>query len=104
MYSIGVPESFFMYRSLSDLRDSVARLIEQQGEDAPCAAFIFTKEDVRTEYLEGCNPEIIELDCDSLERAYPGIIDKVLQQVSGSYIYEEMAEFINQEVTRIRNK
>lgn len=35
-----------MYRSLLDLRQNVDRLIEMQGEDAPCAAFIFTKSDV----------------------------------------------------------
>ena len=35
-----------MNRTLSQLKESVDRLIEQQGADASCAAFIFTKEDV----------------------------------------------------------
>lgn len=35
-----------MNRTLSQLKESVERLIEQQGADASCAAFIFTKEDV----------------------------------------------------------
>ena len=35
-----------MYRSLADLRDRVNQLIVEQGEDAPCAAFVFTKNDV----------------------------------------------------------
>ena len=35
-----------MNRTLSQLKESVERLIEQQGENASCAAFIFTKEDV----------------------------------------------------------
>jgi hypothetical protein len=35
-----------MNRTLQQLKESVERLIEQQGADAPCAAFIFTKEDV----------------------------------------------------------
>ena len=37
-----------MNRTLSQLKESVERLIEQQGENASCAAFIFTKEDVFT--------------------------------------------------------
>ena len=32
--------------TLAHLRDRVDRLIKQQGEDAPAAAFIFTNEDV----------------------------------------------------------
>ena len=35
-----------MNRTLSQLKETVERLIEQQGADASCAAFIFTKEDV----------------------------------------------------------
>jgi hypothetical protein len=35
-----------MNRTLSQLKESVEKLIEQQGADASCAALIFTKEDV----------------------------------------------------------
>ena len=35
-----------MNRTLKQLKESVDRLIEQQGAEASCAAFIFTKEDV----------------------------------------------------------
>ena len=35
-----------MNRTLQQLKETVDRLIEQQGADASCAAFIFTKEDV----------------------------------------------------------
>jgi len=35
-----------MYRTLQQLKESVERLILEQGKDAPVAAFIFTKEDV----------------------------------------------------------
>ena len=38
-----------MNRTLQQLKESVDRLIEQQGADASCAAFIFTKEDVFVE-------------------------------------------------------
>lgn len=45
-----------MYRTLSQLRDSINELIEQQGEDAPVAAFVFTNEDVFT-MDEDYNPD-----------------------------------------------
>ncbi len=35
-----------MTRTLSELRQSIERMIEQQGENAPVAAWIYTKEDV----------------------------------------------------------
>jgi len=35
-----------MNRTLQQLKESVERLIEQQGAEASCAAYIFTKEDV----------------------------------------------------------
>ena len=35
-----------MTRTLQQLKESVDRLIEQQGAEASCAALIFTKEDV----------------------------------------------------------
>ena len=37
-----------MNRTLQQLKETVDRLIEQQGADASCAAYIFTKEDVFT--------------------------------------------------------
>ena len=35
-----------MYYTLSQLRDAINRKIVEQGEDAPVAAFVFTKNDV----------------------------------------------------------
>jgi len=35
-----------MYQPLSELKTLVNTLIDQQGEDAPCASFIYTKNDV----------------------------------------------------------
>ncbi len=35
-----------MYNTLKDLQERVAALIEQQGEDSVCAAWIYTGEDV----------------------------------------------------------
>ena len=37
-----------MNRTLQQLKETVDRLIEQQGADASCCALIFTKEDVFT--------------------------------------------------------
>ena len=37
-----------MNRTLQQLKETVDRLIEHLGEDASCAAFIFTEEDVFT--------------------------------------------------------
>lgn len=75
-----------MYRSLSDLRQSVDRLIQEQGENAPCAAFIFTKEDVFNSspfYYEEEKPD-------------EDFCDDVLNDVGQSdYIYERIDEMID---------
>lgn len=90
-----------MYRTLSDLRDSINQLIEQQGENATCAAFIFTKNDVI--YYEAdedgfpdLNEEKFLNDADT---------DEVLLEVGGcDYIYEQVNEIIEDEVLRVRKK
>jgi len=86
-----------MYRTLSELKQSVERLIEQQGEDAPCAAFVFTKNDVFVaNYDEG---DIVE------EYLNVEDTDDVLTEVGGcDYIYEQIGEVIDDEVRRVRNK
>jgi hypothetical protein len=86
-----------MYRSLSDLRNRIDQLIVEQGEDSPCAAFVFTKNDVFVaNYDEG---DIVEeyLNADDT--------DEVLLELGGcDYIYEQIGEIIDDEVRRIRNK
>ena len=74
-----------MYRTLSELKDSIENLIKQQGEDAPCAAFIFTQEDV------------FEFDADENETRFPELFNQdVLCDVGGSsYIYEQVGEMID---------
>ena len=51
-----------MNYTLKELKDRVNRLIEQQGEDADCAAWIYTAEDccVGDEYPAADNPELAE--------------------------------------------
>ena len=88
-----------MYRTLSQLRDSINELIEQQGEDAPCAAFVFTKNDVMY-YEDGDDgfPDFNEEKFLSDEQT-----DDVLLAVGGcDYIYEQVNEIIADEVNRIR--
>ena len=80
-----------MARTLQQLQESITRLIEQQGPDAPVAAFIFTMEDV---FL---------IDEDTLEET-PLPVDvcaDVLNEVEDSdYICEQVFEMIDDELTR----
>lgn len=81
-----------MYRSLSELRDTVNRLIEQQGENASCAAFLFTSHDV------------FEYDEDDQERYFSTLFtEDVLAEVGNSdYIYEQIGEVIDDEIRRCK--
>jgi hypothetical protein len=75
-----------MYRTLSELRNSINQMIERQGEDAGCAAFVFTKEDV------------FEFDEVTDKEAYFSSLfsQDVLCDVGGSsYIYEEVGGMID---------
>ena len=75
-----------MYRTLSELRDTVNRLIESQGEDAVCAAFVFTQDDVF---------EIVGENCDEV-RFSKELTEDVLADAGGSdYIYEQIGEVID---------
>jgi hypothetical protein len=80
-----------MARTLQQLQESITRLIDQQGPDAPVAAFIFTMEDV---FL---------IDEDTLEET-PLPVDvcaDVLNEVEDSdYICEQVFEMIDDELTR----
>ena len=83
-----------MYRTLSQLKESINQLIEQQGENSTVAAFIFTKEDVfyykDDEYFE----EEYRLDKEDT--------NQVLENVGDSdYVYEQVNELIADEVKRI---
>ncbi len=89
-----------MYRTLSELRNSIDNLIEQQGEDAPVAAFVFTKEDV---FFYPKDENGIE-DLDTQENLNDEDTDDVLTELGGcDYIYEQVFEVIEDEVRRIRN-
>lgn len=90
-----------MYRTLADLRESVNRMIDELGENAPCAAFVFNKYDVFYYEMsdDGINLEECETYLDDVDT------DDILIQVgSCDYIYEQIGEIIDDEVRRVRNK
>ncbi len=90
-----------MYRTLGELQASVNRLIEQQGKDSPCAAFVFTKEDVFYYPIDENGFE----DLDTQEHLNPEDTDDVLTEVGGcDYIYEQVFEVIEDEIKRVRKK
>jgi hypothetical protein len=90
-----------MYRTLSQLRNSIDQMIAEQGGDASCAAFVFTKNDViyyeiGEDGFENLNEEKFLNDEDT---------DEVLLELGGcDYIYEQVNEIIEDEVKRVRNK
>jgi hypothetical protein len=75
-----------MFRTLSELRDTLNQMIESQGENAPCAAFVFTGHDV-FEFNEETDQE------DYFPMSFTS---DVLADVGGSsYIYEQVGEMID---------
>ena len=90
-----------MYRTLAELRDSVNRMIDEQGENSPCAAFVFTKRDVFYYQMndDGINLEEVETHLSD------DATDEVLNSVGNTdWIYEQIGEIIDDEVRRVRNK
>ncbi len=84
-----------MYHTLSQLKDQVDRLIEQQGEDATCASFVYTKEDVF--YFEDVSNDELYLSQDDSTQ--------VLFEVGNTDdIYTQIGELIDDEVGRVRNQ
>ena len=88
-----------MARTLQQLKESVERLIEQQGNDAPVAAFIFTNEDVFVMDEDG-NPdpvsrEIAETVLDNVEEydhiltEIFDVIEEELKQIQWYYVTVE---------------
>lgn len=81
-----------MARTLSQLKESVERLIQQQGPDAPVAAFIFTNEDV-IELDEEFNPQYFSID----------FVEEVLNEVDeNDWIYEQIGECIDDEIRLLK--
>ena len=73
-----------MHRTLQDIKKIIDHLIEQQGADASCAAFIFTKEDVFVE----------NDDCEQV-RFSEEITNKVLRNLDKTdYVLEQAFDCI----------
>ena len=74
--------------TLKQLKERVERLIENQGEEAPVAAFIFTNEDVFVMDEDG-EPQHQPIDD----------VDEVLDAIESSdWIYEQVFECIEFEL------
>ena len=84
-----------MYRTLSELKTLVDNLIEDQGENATCASFIYTKQDVF--YFNDVENDEVYLPVDDA--------NQVLNEVGDTdYIYQQIGELIDDEVSRIRRQ
>ena len=83
-----------MYYTLSQLQDSINRMIVEQGEGAPVAAFIFTSNDVVTQDDNCC--EVTYSD---------GVVQEVLIGVGegfhSDYIYSQVFGIIEDEITEV---
>ena len=78
-----------MNYTLKQLQDRVNKLIEQQGEDAECAAWIYTKEDIYIEDSEG--------EYDYIADKYPGISARIFDDVGNiDYIYQVIQECVDE--------
>ena len=81
-----------MARTLQQLKESVERLIDDQGEDAPVAAFIFTNEDVYVMDEDG-NPDPVQRE----------IAETVLHELEDyDHIHTEIADAIEEELKQIQ--
>jgi hypothetical protein len=81
-----------MARTLQQLKESVERLIEQQGNDAPVAAFIFTNEDVYVMDEDG-NPDPVQREIAEI------VLDNVEEY---DHIFAEIFDVIEQELKVIQ--
>lgn len=78
-----------MNYTLKQLQERVNKLIEQQGEDAHCAAWVYTAEDCYLTDGDG-NPEYIALDNREL-------IENIFYQVGDcDYIYQTIQDAVEE--------
>ena len=76
--------------TLSQLRDRVNDLIKVQGEDAHCAAWIYTKEDC---YIRDEDGEVSEYPCDE----HPFLANLIMEDVGNiDYIYTLIQECVDE--------
>ena len=79
-----------MNYTLKQLQDRVNNLIEQQGEDAHCAAWIYTKEDCHLKEENG------EFEYDNVVED-PDVIERIFDDVGNiDYIYQVIQESVDE--------
>ena len=79
-----------MNYTLKQLQERVNKLIEQQGEDAHCAAWIYTKEDCHLKDEDG------EVDYDNVVED-PEVLDRIFNDVGNiDYIYQVIQECVDE--------
>ena len=80
-----------MNYTLKQLQERVNKLVEQQGEDAHCAAWIYTKEDCHLKDEDG------EFDYDNVVED-PDVIERIFDEVGNiDYIYTVIQECVDEE-------
>ena len=79
-----------MNYTLKELQQRVNQLIEQQGENAHCAAWIYTKEDCHLKDENG------EFDYDNTVED-PEVIERIFDDVGNiDYIYQVIQETVDE--------
>ena len=79
-----------MNYTLKELKDRVNKLIEQQGEDADCGAWIYTKEDCHLKDENG------EFDYDNVVED-PEVVERIFDDVGNiDYIYQVIQESVDE--------
>ena len=82
--------SLFMNYRLKDLQERVNKLIEQQGEDAECGAWIYTKNDCHLKDEDG------EIDYGNNVED-PEVIERIFNEVGNiDYIYQVIQECVDE--------
>ena len=81
-----------MNYTLKQLQEGVNKLVEQQGEDAQCAAWIYTKEDCHL------RDEDDEIDWDNNVED-PEVLERIFDDVGNiDYIYQVIQECVDEVV------
>ena len=79
-----------MNYTLKQLQDRVNKLIEQQGENAECGAWIYTKEDIHMKDENG------EVDYD-IEVNDPKLVERIFDDVGQiDYIYTMIQDCVDE--------
>ena len=79
-----------MNYTLKQLQDRVSSMIKEQGEDAECAAWIYTKEDIHMKDENG------EVDYD-IEVNDPELVERIFDDVGNiDYIYQVIQDCVDE--------